>query len=57
MALNFFTVLRKFFAPKMILGYWGVKARGEQVRLMLEYLGLNYENKDYANGQEWYQEK
>jgi len=33
----------------MTLGYWGIKGKGEQVRLVLEYLGLRYENKTYTD--------
>uniref|UniRef100_H2XQD9 glutathione transferase n=1 Tax=Ciona intestinalis TaxID=7719 RepID=H2XQD9_CIOIN len=32
---------------KMILGYWNFRGMGEQIRLMLEYLGLEYEDVKY----------
>ena len=35
---------------KLILGYWNLRGKGERVRLMLEYLGLNYENVIYHFG-------
>ncbi|CAK8678978.1 unnamed protein product [Clavelina lepadiformis] len=32
---------------KIILGYWGIRARGESIRLMLEFCGVDYEDKRY----------
>lgn len=32
---------------KVILGYWNIRAKGEPVRLMLNYLGVPYEEVNY----------
>lgn len=32
---------------KVILGYWNMRGMGERIRLMMEYMGLNYENVKY----------
>lgn len=33
---------------KMVLGYWGIKGRAHTIRLLLEYLEFDYENKIYS---------
>ena len=35
---------------KITLGYWNLRGKGERIRLMLEYLGLDYENFLYKVG-------
>ena len=35
------------------MGYWMVRGRGEYVRLMLNYLKLDYEDKQYKAPDEW----
>lgn len=31
----------------MRVGYWNIRGRAEPIRMMLEYLGIDYERKDY----------
>jgi len=33
-----------------ILGYWKLRGLAQHIRLMLEYLGEEYEDKTYTNG-------
>ena len=42
---------------KMQLYYWDIRALGEPIRLMLEYLGVEYENKHPTSGEEWFASK
>jgi len=39
------------------LHYWKIRGLGEPIRMMLEYLGLKYENKYKASIEEWIKEK
>ena len=41
----------------MQLYYWDIRALGEPIRLMLEYLGVEYENKHPTSGEEWFASK
>jgi len=40
----------------LTLGYWGIRGRGEIVRLLLEYLGLKYTDKAYVDHKTWFEE-
>lgn len=35
------------------LWYWDIRGLAERIRLILEYLGLKYENKVFTNKEEW----
>ena len=37
---------------KLVLGYWGLRGRGTPLRHLLEYVGLEYEDKVVAF-EEW----
>jgi len=39
------------------LHYWNIRGLGEPIRMMLEYLGVKYENKYKASIEEWVKEK
>ena len=39
---------------KLVLGYWGVRGLGQQLRNLLEYLNLPYEDKRYTDREEWF---
>ena len=41
----------------MELHYWKIRGLGEPIRMMLEYLGVNYENKYKTSFEDWFQEK
>lgn len=43
------------FESKLIIAYWGVKGRGEVLKLLAEYMGLPYETKIYSDPNEWFQ--
>lgn len=36
------------------LYYWGIRGLAERIRLILEYLGLKYERKDFHDRDEWF---
>lgn len=36
----------------LVLGYWNIRGLGERVRLLLEYLGLKYEQVFYLESDE-----
>lgn len=44
--------------PAMKLGYWNGAGKGNCIRLLLEYLGLPYEETryDYQNSDKWFKE-
>lgn len=39
---------------KITIGYWGIKGRGEVLRILCEYLEVPYENKLYADPNAWF---
>ncbi|VDL58952.1 unnamed protein product [Hymenolepis diminuta] len=39
------------------LAYWDVRGRAESIRLLLRYLGVEFEDKLYHSGSEWFDEK
>ena len=41
----------------MELHYWKIRGLGEPIRMMLEYLGVNYENKYKTSFEDWFHEK
>lgn len=43
--------------PKVTLGYWPVRGLGEPIRLLLNYLEIPYELKEYSSEQEWHEKK
>jgi len=40
----------------LTLGYWGIRGRSEIIRVLLEYTGLKYTEKQYADHKEWFGE-
>eukprot|EP00441_Pelagodinium_beii_P034034 CAMPEP_0197642626 /NCGR_PEP_ID=MMETSP1338-20131121/16229_1 /TAXON_ID=43686 ORGANISM="Pelagodinium beii, Strain RCC1491" /NCGR_SAMPLE_ID=MMETSP1338 /ASSEMBLY_ACC=CAM_ASM_000754 /LENGTH=413 /DNA_ID=CAMNT_0043215769 /DNA_START=86 /DNA_END=1327 /DNA_ORIENTATION=+ len=36
------------------VGYWAIRGLGAPLRMMCEYASVNYEDKQYASGQEWF---
>ena len=41
----------------MKIGYWGIRGKGELIRYLATYLGLEFEDKTYASFEEWQKEK
>lgn len=41
---------------KVKFGYWGVRGRGQVIRLLLGYLGVEFEDEKYTNGDKWFKE-
>lgn len=39
--------------PAFVLGYWGIRGLAQQIRNLLEYLHLPYEDKIYQNRDDW----
>lgn len=41
---------------KLVLGYWPIRGLAERIRLLLEYLGLEYEQVFYleSNEDQWF---
>lgn len=39
------------------LHYWNIRGLGEPIRMMLEYLGVEYENKYKLSFEDWFKEK
>ena len=39
---------------KFVLGYWGIRGRGQVLRLLLAYSGLEWEDKIYADAGKWF---
>lgn len=39
---------------KIILGYWDIRGRGAAARMMLDYGGLEWEDKKYAKLEQWF---
>lgn len=39
---------------KYILGYWGIRGRGQVLRLLLAYTGLEWEDKVYTGPEKWF---
>ena len=37
------------------LGYWGVKGVSQQLRYLMEFLGINYTQKLYSDPKEWFE--
>eukprot|EP01017_Pseudomicrothorax_dubius_P048416 TRINITY_DN87_c0_g1_i1.p1 TRINITY_DN87_c0_g1~~TRINITY_DN87_c0_g1_i1.p1 ORF type:complete len:230 (+),score=89.80 TRINITY_DN87_c0_g1_i1:118-807(+) len=52
-------IIFKQMEGTLILGYWNLQGLGEPIRLLLEYLGLKYEEKVYelSNQAEWAADK
>ena len=53
-----------YSTTKPILGYWGVRGKGQQVKHLLAYCGVDYDLTTYTQGgdpdfsmQEWYDQK
>jgi len=36
------------------LGYWGIRGLGAPLRMLLEYVGADYEDKQYTDANEWF---
>mmetsp|Transcript_42032 Transcript_42032/g.108893 ORF Transcript_42032/g.108893 Transcript_42032/m.108893 type:complete len:250 (+) Transcript_42032:53-802(+) len=41
---------------KITLGYWGIRGLGAPFRMLLTYVGADYEDKQYTTGTDWFQE-
>lgn len=41
-------------ASKITIAYWGIKGRGEPLRHIAAYTGLDFENKLYTDPNEWF---
>lgn len=39
---------------KFVLGYWGIRGRGQVLRLLLAYSGLEWEDKIYSGPEKWF---
>ena len=39
---------------KVILGYWGIRGRGQPLRFALAYTGLPWEDKVYTVRDQWF---
>jgi glutathione S-transferase len=50
-----FAALNPKFGSSLILGYWGIRGLAQQIRLVLSYVGLPFEDKIYANREEWFE--
>lgn len=37
-----------------VLGYWGIRGRGQVLRLLLAYSGLQWEDKIYTGPEKWF---
>jgi glutathione S-transferase len=48
-------VLNPKFESTLIFGYWDLRGLGQQVRLILSYLGLPFEEKVYSDRQQWFE--
>jgi glutathione S-transferase len=49
-------VLNPKFESTLILGYWGIRGLAQQIRLVLSYFGLPFEDKVYADRQQWFEQ-
>jgi len=38
----------------LVLGYWGIRGRGNSIKYLLEYTGAPYEVKTYSSPEEWF---
>lgn len=41
-------------SSKITLGYWNLRGRGQVLRLLLAYTGLEWEEKTYAGPETWF---
>lgn len=39
---------------KFVLGYWGIRGRGQVLRHLLSYTGLDWEDKIYEGPEKWF---
>lgn len=39
---------------KFKLGYWGIRGRGQVLRLLLAYTGLDWEETTYKDASQWF---
>lgn len=39
---------------KYVLGYWGIRGRGQVLRLLLAYSGLEWEDRVYSGPEKWF---
>lgn len=44
------------FDNTLIFGYWGLRGLGQQIRLILSYVGLPFEEKVYSDRQQWFEQ-
>lgn len=40
---------------ELVLGYWGVRARGQVLRLLLTYTGASWREKTYTEAAQWFE--
>jgi len=51
-----YAIFRKPEAKAPIeLGYWAIRGLGAPLRMMCEYAGVRYEDKQYTSGEEWFE--
>ena len=41
-------------SDKFVLGYWGIRGRGQVLRLLLAYTGQPWEDKVYTGPEKWF---
>lgn len=44
------------FSNTLILGYWGIRGLAQQIRLILSYVGLSWEDKIYSSREAWFEQ-
>ena len=40
---------------KIVFGYWGIRGKGQETRLLLDYCGLEWEDKQYVDQEDWFE--
>lgn len=50
-----FAALNPKFENTIVLGYWGIRGLAQQLRLLLSYVGLPFEDKIYASREQWFE--
>ena len=42
------------FTQTIILGYWGIRGHVHQIRILLSYVGVPFEDKTYDTKESWF---
>jgi len=50
-----FVFINPKFRHTLVFGYWPLRGLGQQIRLLLSYLGLPWEAKIYTMREEWFE--